>query len=400
MTRSEDPMDRAPAGQASSDDVVASFRIAIPERDLADLKARLRRTRWPVRLPGEDWKQGVPVRCLQELTAYWLDRYDWREHEARLNRLPQYTTRIDGQLIHFVHVKSPEPDALPLILTHGWPGSIVDFARIAVPLADPRAYGAPSAQAFHVVAPSVPGFAFSEAPPESGWTFDRVADIWAKLMGRIGYDRYGAQGGDFGAYVAPELARIDAGHLVGVHINSGLGFPSEEDIAAFSEAEQADFAGMMGMMDGGGFDHARLMTECPQTFSYGWSDSPTALLALMMEKYRQYAMVERPEEALDLEDILTNISLYWLTDTFGTSGWIYRQQTGPAWPANQALVPTGLYSGGPGWMRRIAERDNRIVHWPEDNPGGHLPALEQPESFVRDIRTFFGRLPLDPSAPE
>ncbi|MFD0745244.1 epoxide hydrolase family protein [Phytohabitans flavus] len=211
------------------------FRIDVPDRDLDDLRDRLARTRWPVQLPGDDWSRGVPVEHLRELADYWRGGFDWRAREAELNAFPQFTTSIDGLDVHFLHARSARPDALPLLLTHGWPATFVEFVRL-IPLLT---------GAFHVVVPSVPGFGWSQAPVEAGFSVGRVARMWAELMARLGYDRYGTQGGDLGAYVAPEVAVVDPEHVVGVHIDGGLGFPSESDVAQMSAAERAEFEEMM-----------------------------------------------------------------------------------------------------------------------------------------------------------
>jgi epoxide hydrolase len=256
---------------------IRPFRIDIPQADLDDLRARLARTRWPSQLPGAGWRRGVPVAYLKELAAYWRTDYDWREHEAKLNEFPQYTTEIDGQQIHFVHVRSPEPGALPLIITHSWPNSIVEFMGIIGPLADPRAHGGDPAQAFHVVAPSIPGFGFSqfpEPPDQTPWSIARVARTWAELMRRLGYERYGAHGNDAGAMVSPELARIDAEHLIGVHITAGLGIPTGDpaELQELTEQERAGLERIAALLAGGS-GYAPYLANRPQTLSYGLLNS-------------------------------------------------------------------------------------------------------------------------------
>ncbi len=220
---------------------IRPFRIDVPQADLDDLNDRLARTRWPDELPGVGWSYGVPVSYLKELAEYWRTSYDWRAYEAKLNEFPQFTTTIDGQDIHFLHVRSPEPNALPLIITHGWPGSIVEFMDIIGPLTDPRAHGGDPSDAFHVIAPSMPGFGFSGPTHETGWDMSRIASAWAELMSRLGYERYGAQGGDTGSVISPMLGRIDAEHVVGVHVNGSLGFPTgdPQELAGLNEAELA-----------------------------------------------------------------------------------------------------------------------------------------------------------------
>jgi pimeloyl-ACP methyl ester carboxylesterase len=300
---------------------IRPFRIDIPQADLDDLRDRLTRTRWPRQLPGEEWSRGVPVGYLTDLAEYWRSGYDWRRHEARLNEFPQFMTEIDGQDIHFLHVRSPEPDALPLILTHGWPNSFVEFTDLIGPLTDPRTYGGDPSQAFHVVVPSVPGFGFSALPRATGWNITRVARIWAELMHRLGYERYGTQGGDLGAYVAPEVANVDPEHVVGVHINGGIGFPTEKDVPEMTPEELEHYAQMQQWV-GAGVDHHALLRAAPQTFSYGWHDSPAAQLAWLMEKFREFAVtVDLPEESIDRDLMLTNVSVYWLTGTSGSSSW-------------------------------------------------------------------------------
>ncbi|GIH18465.1 epoxide hydrolase family protein [Rugosimonospora africana] len=374
------------------------FRIEIPDADLDDLRTRLSRTRWPRQLPGDGWSRGVPLDYLRDLAGYWANGYDWRAHEARLNEFPQFVTEIDGLDVHLLHVRSPEPDALPLILTHGWPNSVVEFTELIGPLTDPRAYGADPAQAFHVVVPSVPGFGFSSAPAETGFTVARVARMWAELMRRLGYDRYGTQGGDLGAYLAPEVARVAPEHVVGVHIDAGFGMPTAADVPDMNEAERVEWKQMQQWMSGG-VDHHALLRTAPMTFSYAWNDSPVALLAWMMHKFKEFTfMVPTPEQAIARDHLLTNASLYWFTGTSGTSSWpMYERVTLAedgefAWPMGQKRVPSGVYAGGSALMRRLAERDNQIVHWPEGNTGGHFVAMEKPLAHAADIRAFFDRL--------
>ncbi|SCL72718.1 Pimeloyl-ACP methyl ester carboxylesterase [Micromonospora citrea] len=374
------------------------FRIDIPQSDLDDLRDRLARTRWPRQLPGAGWSRGVPVAYLRDVVAYWVEKYDWRAHEARLNEFPQFVTEIDGLGVHFLHVRSPEPDALPLILTHGWPNSFVEFVDLIGPLTDPAAHGADPAQAFHVVVPSVPGFGFSQAPPETGFTVARVARMWAELMRRLGYQRHGTQGGDLGAYVAPEVAAVAPEQVVGVHIDGGFGFPTEADVPDMTEAERAEWAQMQQWMSGG-VDHHALLRAAPQTFAYAWQDSPVGLLAWMMQKFKEFTITApTPEQAIDLDLILTNASLYWFTGTSGSSSWpMYEGLTladdgGFAWPRGQQRVPSGVYGGGSALMRRLAERDNTIVHWPQGNPGGHFVAMEEPLAHAADIRAFFAKV--------
>ncbi|WP_203699679.1 epoxide hydrolase family protein [Asanoa iriomotensis] len=369
------------------------FRIDIPQADLDDLRDRLARTRWPRQLPGAGWSRGVPLDYLRDLADHWATGYDWRAHEARLNEFPQFITEIDGLAVHFLHVPSKAPDALPLLLTHGWPNSFVEFTDLIGELtAD-----------FHVVVPSVPGFGFSQAPTDTGFTLERVARMWAELMRRLGYDRYGTQGGDLGAYVAPAVARAAPAHVVGVHIDGGFGFPTEADVPGMNDAERAEWAQMQQWMSGG-VDHHALLRAAPQTFAYSWTDSPAGLLAWLTHKFKEFAfMAETPDQVIDRDLMLTNASLWWFTGTAGPSSWpMYDLLTlapdgGFAWPEGQKAVPSGQYGGGSALMRRLAERDNTIVHWPEGNPGNHFVAMEQPAAHAADIRSFFSAVG-EPSA--
>jgi pimeloyl-ACP methyl ester carboxylesterase len=341
----------------------------------------------------------VPVAYLKELADYWRSGYDWREHEAQLNQFPQSITEIDGQQLHFAHARSPEPDALPLLVTHSWPNSIVEFAGIIGPLADPRAHGGDPAQAFHVVAPSLPGFGFSpfpEPPDQTPWSIARVARTWAELMRRLGYQRYGAHGNDAGAMVSTELARVDAEHLIGVHITAGLGIPTGDpaELQELTEEERAGFERMAALFAGGS-GYAPYLTSRPQTLSYGLLDSPVAQLAWLVERFKEFdgwprAEAGAPNEPIDRDQLLTNATLYWLTRTAGSSSWTYYEGAA-GMPVDQPKVPTGVSHAGPG-IRRLAERGNTIVHWPDNHSPSHMVAMAVPDQLVGDIREFFGRL--------
>jgi pimeloyl-ACP methyl ester carboxylesterase len=384
--------DRAPAE-------VRPFRIEIPQAALDDLKERLARTRWPRPLPGPAWDRGVPVDYAQRLAAYWTDGYDWRQHEARLNAHPQFTTGIDGQTIHFLHVRSPEADALPLILTHGWPGSVAEFLRVIGPLADPRAHGGDPADAFHLVIPSLPGFGFSVPVDEPGWNVDRIAGAWAELMRRLDYERYGAQGGDLGAIVSPALGRLAPDKVVGVHVNAAsvgfipLGPVDEADLAAFTEVEKQRLERIQRFTtDQWGYN--ALQSTRPQTIAYALADSPAGQLAWIVEKFREWTDPARelPEDAVDRDHLLTNLSLYWLTNTGGSSADVYYENshTGTWAPPQRSPVPTGVADFGQDVaIRRFAERANTIVHWTDFDRGGHFAAMETPDLLVDDVRAFF-----------
>lgn len=373
-----------------------SFRIDIPASKVDDLRDRLERTRWPAHLRGVGWDRGVPVDYLRGLVDHWLHGYDWPAEQARLNAFPQYITEIDGQPIHFLHVRSPEPTALPLVLTHGWPGSIVEFMNVIDQLTHPGSHGADPADAFHVVAPSVPGFGFSIPLTEPGWNHWRIARAWAELMSRLGYDRYGAQGGDIGSIVSPTLGRIDGEHVVGVHINGGLAYPSGDpsDFAALTEPEAERLAAAERLRrDGTGY--ADLQSTRPQTLAYALTDSPVGQLAWVTEKFREWTdpAAELPEDAVDRNQLLTNVSLYWFTRTGASSAHLYYEARREAQPSGRSMVPTGIavFPTDPA-IRRIAEREHNVVHWSEFSRGGHFAAMEAPDLLVADIRAFFRTL--------
>jgi epoxide hydrolase len=385
-----------------TDTNIRPFRIDIPQADLDDLRDRLARTRWPDELTGVGWSRGVPLDYIKELAEYWQNEYDWRKWEAKLNEYPQFTTTVDAQNIHLLHVRSPEPDALPLILTHGWPGSIVEFLEIIGPLTDPRAHGGDPADAFHVVAPSIPGFGFSGPTPKAGWTEQRVAEAWAELMGRLGYERYGAQGGDIGAGVSPKLGRVAPDKVVGVHVNAAtVGFmpfpPLEEtELDELSDIEKAR-VDRIGQFLGDMFGYAQIQSTRPQTLAYGLTDSPVGQLTWIVEKFKEWTHPRAglPEDSVDRDHMLTNVMLYWLTATAGSSAQIYYEgaHAGGWGTPERSTVPTGVavFSEDIS-IRHYAEREHNIVHWTDFDRGGHFAAMEEPDLLVGDVRTFFRRL--------
>lgn len=384
--------------QAGTDAEIRPFEIAVPQSQLDDLQRRLAATRWPERLPGVSWSRGVPLDYLRELTTYWRDEYDWRAHEAQLNRLPQFTTTIDGANIHLLHVRSPEPDALPLILTHGWPGSIAEFLDVIGPLTDPAAHGGDRADAFHVVIPSLPGFGLSGPTHETGWANDRIAAAWVELMARLGYERYGAQGGDVGAGVSPAIGRLDAEHVVGVHVNAAtIGFmpfpPLDEDELASLTAIERDRVHRIEHFLAEQFGYSQIQSTRPQTLAYGLADSPVGQLAWIVEKFKEWTHSESaPEDAVDRDRMLTNVMLYWLTNTGGSSAQLYYEDahTGSWGTPERSPVPTGVAVFAEDIsIRRYAEQGHTIVHWSDFDRGGHFAAMEVPELLVADVRNFF-----------
>ena len=387
------------AGLASTDGTeIRPFRIAVPQAEVDDLRRRLSDVRWPDQLPGEGWRRGVPVDHLRRLTEHWATRYDWRRHEAELNELPQFTTTIDGQTIHFVHVRSPEPDALPLVLTHGYPSSFAELRRAIGPLTDPRAHGGDPADAFHVVVPSVPGFGFSMPLADDGWEVGRTARAWTELMHRLGYTRYVAHGGDIGAGVTGDLPKLDPSGAVAVHVNTDITalaliggmLPDDEVAAAWPHDEQARLEELRAYeADGRGY--LQIQSTRPQTLAYGLTDSPVAQLAWIVEKFKEWTnpAAELPEEAIDIDQLLTNVSIYWFTRTGASAAqFIYAASHGEHdW--SPSPVPTGfaVFAAEP-IVRRILDADHQIAHWSEYREGGHFPAHECPDLLVDDIRTY------------
>jgi pimeloyl-ACP methyl ester carboxylesterase len=370
-----------------SDAAVRPFRIEIPEAALTDLRERLRRTRWSPEVSYPGWDYGMPQDYLKELTDYWLNGYDWRAWEARLNSYPQLLTTIDGQDVHALHVRSAEPDAIPLILTHGWPGSVADFLDIIGPLTDPRAHGGSGAPAFDVVIASVPGFGFSGPTRELGWDVRRIARAWAQLMRRLGYDRYGAVGNDAGSLVSVELARQCPESLIGVHVTQIWSMPrgDEGELDGLSEADQAALDVRNWFHDNFGA-YSDLHSQQPQTLAHALADSPVGLLAW-------YSQIYRDEVSPDF--LLTDVTLTWLTETVASSIRLYYENRQAPQPVEPTRVPLGLaqFTDDFTSMRRFAERDHHnIISWNSYDRPGHFAAHQSPELLVGDIRQFFGRL--------
>jgi pimeloyl-ACP methyl ester carboxylesterase len=373
---------------------IEPFRIDIPQADLDELNRRLDATRWPDELPGVDWRYGVPLGYLKELADHWRNTYDWRAHEKQLNDLPQFTTEIDGQNIHFLHVRSPEPDALPLVLTHGWPGSIVEFLDVIGPLSDPRAHGGDPADAFHLVIPSLPGFGLSGPTRETGWQTTRIAKAWAELMRRLGYDRYAAQGGDMGALISPDLGRVDAEHVVGIHVNAAtvgfipFGGVNEEEL---TEVERARWARQQLYMNDGNA-YFQVQASRPQTLAYALTDSPVGQLAWIIEKFKEWThpVDALPDQVIERDRLLTNVMLYWLTGTANAAARLYYENMHSGqWPT-RTDVPTGVAVFAEDIsIRQYAEQTNTITHWTDYATGGHFAALETPDLLVADVRQFF-----------
>ena len=379
---------------------VRPFRIAVDEAVLADLRYRLQHTRWPEAEPVDDWRQGVPRAWLQALCRYWAEGYDWRAREALLNRFAQFTTAIDGLDIHFIHQRSPHADAMPLLLTHGWPGSVVEFQQVIAPLTDPTAHGGNAADAFHVVCPSLPGFGFSAKPATTGWGVDRIAAAWATLMDRLGYARYGAQGGDWGSAVTSALGAQDPAHCAGIHITLAMGSrpavgdepgaePTPDELQALQRAK------FYRDWDSG---YSKQQATRPQTLGYGLTDSPAGQAAWILEKF--WAWTDHDGDPLNLlgrDALLDNVMLYWVTASAASSARLYWESFGAGRrAARPVIIPTGVavYPKEivPPVRRWMAASHTDIRHWRVMPRGGHFAAFEQPTLFVDDLRAFFSGL--------
>jgi pimeloyl-ACP methyl ester carboxylesterase len=376
-------------------DHIEPFMIVTEAAALDDLRGRLRRARWPEGETVSDWSQGVPLAYLQDLCGYWAGPYDWRATEARLNQIPQFTTSIDGLSVHFLHVRSPHPDAIPLIMTHGWPGSFLEFEQALGPLTDPVAHGGAAADAFHVVVPSLPGYGFSGKPAATGWDVHRIARAWAELMARLGYERFLALGSDWGTSVSTSLALQHPGRLLGIHLIPPLA-PPDRTAGDLTEAERAALADLDERTRTGSGYSAEQGTR-PQTIGYSLLDSPAGLCAWIAEKL--WAWTDHQDDlsqVLTADQVLDNITLYWLTGTGASAARLYWESIAQVteWfttatsdtitvPAGCSVFPAEIPRPSRRWARR---RFENIVHWNEPSRGGHFAAWEQPGLFIDEVR--------------
>lgn len=376
------------------------FRIQIPQSELEDMKHRIAATRWPEEIPGAGWSRGVPLAYLKELAEYWRTGYDWRSAESRLNRLPQFITEIDGVDVHFMHVKSAVKGALPILLTHGWPSTVVEFLEIIGPLTDPAAYGGNPADAFHVIIPSIPGYGFSGPVRQTGWDVPRVGRAWRELMRRLGYSRYVVQGADWGSAISLRTALADLEHVVGVHLNMCVTIPPSDPVllADLDDADR-DRLEFFNWFEQDGTGWAKIQSTRPQTLAYALTDSPVGQLAWVVEKFKEWTGAGTPESAVGREHLLTNATVYWLTATAGPSAQLYYETThylddmfntwaGP-WPLTMPVGVAVFPEDAARPIRRLAEKLlPTLSHWTEFDHGGHFAALANPGALVDDIRAF------------
>ncbi|ELZ11362.1 epoxide hydrolase [Natrinema thermotolerans DSM 11552] len=380
-----------------TDDSIRSFEVSVDPDEIDDLRTRLERTRWPDQLPETGWADGTDREFLRDLCAYWRAEFDWAAFEDRCNEFDQYVTTIDGQRLHFYHVRSPEPDATPLVLSHGWPGSVTEFLDVFGPLTDPAAHGGDPADAFHVVAPSLPGFGFSGPTAEQGYDVPRIADAVADLMARLGYDRYVAQGGDWGALVAALLGANYPDRVDAIHTNMLFLHPSSLD--AEDPTDLLDERGMADYRETAAFSETEtayheIQATKPQSLAYGLTDSPAGLAGWIVEKFRAWSDCDGDLESwIDRDRLLDNLSVYWLTGTIGSSMRLYAETDVGAATPESVDVPTGharypaeVYKTPRGWAEAVYD----VEYWSEQPEGGHFAAMEVPELFVEDLRSFAG----------
>jgi len=376
-------------------DAVTPFTLSVPQAELDDLQARLSATRWPERETVDDWSQGAPLAHVKALVAHWRERYDWRRCEAMLNGFGQYRTEIDGLGIHFLHIRSPHANALPMVLTHGWPGSVIEFHKVIGPLTDPVKYGGEAEDAFDLVVPSLPGYGFSDKPARAGWSVGRIARAWATLMPRLGYTRYVAQGGDWGAAVTTSLGKLRPPELAAIHVNIPLVMP-EGPYDNLSPAEAATLASMQ-LYDRWDAGYSKQQATRPQTLGYGLADSPTSQAAWIFEKFWSWMDCNGdPTNVLSYDELLDNIMLYWLPNNAASSARLYWESFEGGFAATKLELPVGcsifpkeIYRAPRSWADRCM---SNIIHWNELEHGGHFAAFEQPDLFVKELRDCFRKI--------
>ena len=374
---------------------IRKFQLEVTDAVLDDLKKRLSMTRWPNKETPEDWSQGIPLGYMKELCDYWQHEYDWRAREERLNRFPQFITEIDGVDIHFIHLPSVHQNAQPLIITHGWPGSVVEFHKVIEPLADPTAHGGNTEDAFHVVVPSLPGYGFSGKPEVTGWGIEKIADVWGELMARLGYDHYFAQGGDWGAMVTTHIGLQDKEHCDAIHLNMPVVIPDANTMAELTPSEQASLMSMKFYQDWDS-GYSKQQSTRPQTVGYGLVDSPSGQAAWIIEKFYQWTDCNgHPENAISRDELLDNVMMYWLSKSAASSARLYWESFKNP-PQDEVDIPTGcsifpkeIVRPSERWIRK---RFTNLKYYNELEKGGHFAAFEQPKIFLQEIRTYFRSL--------
>jgi microsomal epoxide hydrolase len=377
-------------------EAIERFEVRVPDAVLDDLRARLARTRWPDQIEGAEWDYGSELSYVKELCAYWKDKFDWRRVEEQLNRYEHGTTTVDGQRLHFLHARSEHPDALPLVVTHGWPGSVLEFTKILGPLTDPTAHGGDARDAFHVVCPSMPGYGFSGPTRKRGWDVQRIAEAEIELMRRLGYARYGAQGGDWGAIITTQIGRLDPAHCAGIHVNMAIALPVPD--APMSEQEQRWVAELQ-QFQANETGYQQIQGTKPQTLGYGLTDSPAGLCAWIVEKFRTWSDCGGDVESVFTKDeLLANVTLYWVTGTINSSVRLYYEsmksgrigvtQGRIEVPTGIAIFPKELYKPPRAWPQKAYN----VKQFSVFERGGHFAAMEQPEALVGDVRAFFRTL--------
>jgi pimeloyl-ACP methyl ester carboxylesterase len=374
---------------------IRPFKIQVDDAQLEDLKRRLRATRWPDAQTVGDWSQGIPLDYVQKVCDYWARDYDWRKTEARLNALPQFQTDLDGVSIHFLHIKSHHSDALPLVLTHGWPGSIIEFLKVIPALTDPTAHGGHANEAFHVVCPTLPGYGFSGKPKQNGWTAEKIARAWSELMLRLGYQRYYAQGGDWGAVVTTAIGLQDTEHCHGIHLNMPIVRPDSATMSSLTEEEKDGLAGMQHYQDWDS-GYSKQQSTRPQSLGYGLADSPAGQAAWILEKFWAWTDCNgNPENALTRDEMLDNVMLYWLPDAAASSARLYWESFNKLnydpvrIPVGCSMFPKEIFRVSRRWAEK---RYPNLVYWNKLDKGGHFAAFEQPELFVGELRACFGKM--------
>ncbi len=374
---------------------IRPYKIHTSDAELEDLKRRLRATRWPDAQTVGDWSQGIPLDYVQKVCDYWAREYDWRKTEARLNALPQFHTDLDGLTIHFLHIRSRHDDALPLVLTHGWPGSIIEFLKVIPALTDPTAHGGQVDDAFHVVCPSLPGYGFSGKPTKNGWSAEKTARAWSDLMLRLGYQRYYAQGGDWGAVVTTAIALQDTEHCHGVHLNMPIVRPDPTTMASLTDEEKDGLAGMQHYQDWDS-GYSKQQSTRPQTLGYGLADSPAGQAAWILEKFWAWTDCNgNPENALTRDEMLDDVMMYWLPNAAASSARLYWESFNKInydpvrIPVGCSVFPKEIFRVSRRWAEK---RYPNLVYWNRLDRGGHFAAFEQSELFVRELRTCFRKM--------